>query len=366
MRTNTWFSVAAFIASSSLAIHAHAQSVPSGYPADYADVIAKAKQEGAVAIYTSTDQSQSQPLLDAFKAAYPGINIQYNDLGTTGTFNRAVSEAAAKQVGADVVWSSAADLQLQLVEKGLADTYKSPEASHLPAWAIYKDAAYGTTIEPAVILYNKTLLPANEVPKTRAELIKLLEDKKQQLSGKVASWDPQKSGTGYMYFSFDARNTNNFWDLARAFGATEGKVYGSSGAMREKVLSGEHVMAFEVIGSYAADWVRKSPNLGIAYTTDFTPAFSRVAVIAKGAKHPNAARVFLDFMLSEKGQKALASNEIPSIRSDFDGLGLASLNKAAGGNVKPIPLDKALLASDEPKARVEFFDKWKKALSAGK
>lgn len=343
------------------AMPASAQTFPAGYPADYAGMVAKAKQEGSVAIYTSTDQSQAKELVEAFKAAYPGINVEYNDLGTTGTFNRVVSEAAAKQTGADVVWTSAMDMQLALVEKGLADTYKSPEAQHLPAWAIYKDAAYGTTVEPAAIVYNKSLFKL-PVPKTHAELTKLLVDNKDALKGKVGSFDPEKSGTGFVYFSAESRNVPNFWALARAFGDASGKVYGSSGALKEKVLSGEHVIAFEVIGSYAMDWAKKSPNLGVAFTTDSVPAFTRVALIAKGARHPNAARLFLDFLLSEKGQKLLASRDIPSIRSDFEGLNLTTINKLVGGNLKPIAMDKALLEANEPKRRVEFLQEWKKAL----
>lgn len=344
-----------------VASQAFAQGFPAGYPADYAAMVAKAKQEGAVSIYTSTDQAQVKELLEAFKATYPGIVIDYNDVGTTGAFNRAISEAAAKQVGADIVWSSAMDMQLTLVEKGLVDSYKSPEVQHLPTWAVYKDSAWGTTIEPAAIIYNKTLF-TGAVPKTRADLVKLLNERKD-LDGKVGSFDPEKSGMGYLYFSFDARNTKDFWDLARAFGNAHGKVYGSSGALKEKVLSGEHVLAFEVIGSYALDWAKKNPNLGVVFTTDYTAAFSRVAILTKGSKHPNAARVFLDFLLSEKGQRILASRDIPSIRTDIDGLNLSSINKIVGGNMKPIALDRSLIDGNDPKHRVEFFQEWKKALN---
>lgn len=341
--------------------HAVAQAFPADYPADYAAMVAKARQEGTVAIYTSTDQTQSKELLEAFKAAYPGIAIDYNDLGTTGSFNRAVSEAAARQVGADIVWTSAMDLQLAMVEKGLADSYKSPEVKHLPGWAVYKDSAWGTTIEPAAIIYNKSLY-TGAVPKTRADLVKLINDRKD-LDGKIGSFDPEKSGTGYLYFSYEAQNNTDFWNLARAFGNAHGKVYGSSGALKEKVLSGEHILAFEVIGSYALDWARKYPNLGVAFSSDFTPAFSRVAIITKGARHPNAARLFLDFMLSEKGQKILAARDIPSIRTDIDGLNLTAINKLVGGNLKPIPLDQNLVEANTPKRRVEFFKEWKKALN---
>lgn len=361
MKQHQIFSSLVFAAAGMFGSAAQAQTFPAGYPADYAAMVAKAKQEGAVAIYTSTDQTQSKELIEAFKATYPGIAVEYNDLGTTGSFNRVVSEAAAKQVGADVVWTSAMDLQLALVEKGLADTYKSPELAHLPAWSVYKDAAYGTTIEPAAIVYNKTLF-TGAVPKTRSELIKLLQERKD-LSGKVGTFDPEKSGTGFLYFSYDARNTSDFWNLARAFGGANGKVYGSSGALKEKVLSGEHVLVFGIIGSYALDWAKKAPNLGVAFTSDYTSAFSRVAVITKGARHPNAARLLLDFMLSEKGQKILAARDIPSIRSDFDGFNLTAVNKTVGGNLKPIALDHSLVEANEPKRRVQFLQEWKKSLN---
>ena len=95
--------VAAVLVSAAPAL---AQDVPAGYPAEYAKVIETAKKEGTVSIYTSTDQAQAQAFLDAFAKKFPGIKVEYNDLGTNGAYNRVISEAAAGQVGADVVWSS--------------------------------------------------------------------------------------------------------------------------------------------------------------------------------------------------------------------------------------------------------------------
>ena len=150
------------------------QTAPAGYPSDYATLIASAKKEGKVVIYTSTDSKQAAPLVDAFKQTYPGIDVEVNDLGTNGSYNRAISEAAAKQVGSDLVWTSAMDLQMVMVEKGLADAYASPETKNLPTWGHYKDLLYGTTLEPSAILYNKKLFPAEWVPKSRAELMVFL------------------------------------------------------------------------------------------------------------------------------------------------------------------------------------------------
>lgn len=340
-----------------------AQQVPNGYPANYADVIAAAKKEGSVSIYTSTDQVQGKPFVDAFQAAYPGIKVEYNDLGTNGAYNRVISEAAAGQVGSDVVWTSAMDLQMVLLEKGYAVAYASPEKGNLPAWANYKDTLYANSVEPIAILYNKSALGSIAPPKTRADLIKLLRDNKEALKGKVASMDPEKSGTGFLFFTNDVKEQKDTWDMVAAFGATDAKVYGSSGNIREKLTSGEHAIAFNIIGSYALEWARKNPNLGVVLTSDFTGAFSRVVNISKGAPHPNAAKLLVDFMLSQKGQAILSANGAPSVRTDVtDGINIAKLNEMAGGKLKPIAVDDGLLTYSDPKKRAEFFAQWKKTL----
>lgn len=330
-----------------------------------ADLVAKARAEGKVAIYTSTDLEQAQPLLDAFKAAYSGIEPQWNDMGTTSVFNRIISEAAAKQVGCDVAWSSAVELQLSVAERGLAETYKSPETGRVPGWANFKDQAFGTTCEPAAVIFNKRLLPAELVPKTHADLFRVLRDEKTRLDGKVATFDPEKSGIGYLFQTHDAEHVADYWNGIPAFGAAHGKVYGSSGAMREKVLSGEHVLAFNVIGSYAVSWAKANDNIGYGYLTDYVPTFSRPMLIAKGAPHLHAAQLFLDFVLSTAGQKALSDGGLPALRADVPGAEtIETVTKAVGGTLSPVPFSKETLDANDAKHRAEFFRQWKKAMQA--
>jgi iron(III) transport system substrate-binding protein len=157
-----------------------------------AGLVDAATQEGAVSIYTSTDIAQAQGLLDAFTAKYPGIRIDYNDVGTNGAYNRVIAEAAAQQMGGDVVWSSAMDLQMKLAADGYFEAYASPEAGAVPDWGKYQDLLYATTIEPVGIIYNKLAVSEDQVPHTRADLIKFLGD--PDVSGKVATFDPEKSG----------------------------------------------------------------------------------------------------------------------------------------------------------------------------
>lgn len=355
--------IAAAVLSAAALGGAFAQDVPAGYPANYADLVKQAKSEGKLVIYTSTDGAQAKGLLDAFAAKYPGIAVEYNDLGTNGVYNRVISEAAANQTGADIVWSSAMDLQMALATDGYTDTYVTAETKSLPSWATYKDTLFATTVEPIGIIYNTKALP-DGVPKTRPELIKWLGDNKDKLKGKVATFDPEKSGSGFLHHTNDARQRKDFWDLAKAFGADAGRTYSSTGAMKETVVSGENLLAFNAIGSYAFLWIKESPNLGLAFGDDYTAAFSRVAAIAKGAPHPAAAKLFIDFMLSKPGQEALAAAGLPSVRTDVEkGFNLTTLNQRVGGNLKPIALDEGLLFYMQPQNRVEFFKQWKASLS---
>src|SRR6266571_4565991 len=183
--------VAAILAGS--ALHAAAQ-VPAGYPADYQKIIDGAKKEGKLVIYGATDSKATQPLIKDFNAQFPGITIEYNDMNSTEVYNRFISEVAAGGNTADVMWSSAMDLQMRLASDGYAMAYKSVEASKIPGWAVWNDMAYGTTFEPAAIVYNKRLVDAKEVPQTHADFAKLITSEK--FKDKVTTYDIEKSGVG--------------------------------------------------------------------------------------------------------------------------------------------------------------------------
>jgi iron(III) transport system substrate-binding protein len=136
------------VALAGLAFAAGAQQAPAGYPATYQKIIDGAKKEGKLVIYGATDSKAAQPLIKDFNALYPGIVVEYNDMNSTEVYNRFISEAAAGGTTADVLWSSAMDLQVKLVADGYAMAYQSVEAPKIPAWAKWKDMAYGTTFEP--------------------------------------------------------------------------------------------------------------------------------------------------------------------------------------------------------------------------
>jgi iron(III) transport system substrate-binding protein len=362
----TAFRTALFAALATLPLAASAQ-IPAGYPADYAQTIEAAKKEGRVVVYSALDTKAAQPLVKDFKAAYPDIKVEYNDMNSTEMYNRFIAEVAAKQGSADIMWSSAMDLQVKLVDEGQALAYKSPEGAKLPKWAVYKDQAYGTTYEPAVFIYNKRLVAAEDVPADHASFAKLLAAKTEKFKGKVTLYDIEKSGVGFMFIVEDAKYFTGMKELERGFGATAARVYASTGNMLEKVSSGEHLLGYNVLGSYALVRAQKDPGLGVALPKDYTLVLSRVLFIGKQAKNPNAAKVFLDYLLSQRGQKLIGSDvELFSIRSDVDAqYTAAKLDQQLGSAVKPIPVSSEITAWLDAKKRLEFLNSWKAGLAAG-
>jgi iron(III) transport system substrate-binding protein len=356
------FSVSLFAATLSLATGALAQ-VPAGYPADYTKIIEAAKKEGKVVIYSTTDSVSANPLIKDFEALYPGVKVEYSDLNSTELYNRFIAEAAANNGTADVIWSSAMDLQVKLVSDGQAVTYASPEIKALPKWAVWKDAAFGTTYEPIAFVYNKRLVPEADVPKDHAALLKLLDAKPDVYKAKITAYDPERSGVGYLFCNEDIKNSPGAWDLFKAMGKVQAKLYTSAGAMMERVTSGEHTIAYGIFGSYALARSKKDPNLGIVLPSDYTMVTSRVAFISKHAKSPNAAKLFLDYLLSKRGQDIVANKaDLYSLRSDVEGEAtLKAVTALIGDKARPVPIDETLLENLDQTKRLAFLAKWQAA-----
>jgi iron(III) transport system substrate-binding protein len=288
-------------------------------------------------------------------------------MNSTELYNRFIAEEASGQGSADIMWSSAMDLQVKLVDDGHAATYASPEVAKLPKWAVYKNQAYGTTYEPAVFIYNKRLVTGDEIPQDHAAFAKLINAKAEKFKGKVTTYDIEKSGVGFMFVVQDTKYFPGMKELEKGFGASAYKVYSSTGNMLEKVSSGEHLLGYNVLGSYALVRAQKDPGLGVVLPKDYTLVLSRVMFIGKQAKNPNAAKLWTDYILSQRGQKLIGSDvELFAVRGDVDAPHTAAkLAQQLGSNVKPIPLGSEITSLLDPTKRLEFLKQWKENVAAG-
>jgi iron(III) transport system substrate-binding protein len=342
--------------------------IPPDYPSGYRKLITAANREGRLVIYSSTDLSAASPLIADFEALYPGIQVEYDEMLSPEVYGRFVSETDNEGSSADVTWSSSMDLQIKLANDRYAEIYKSPEARFLPQWAIWRDEAFGTTFEPAVFVYNKRLLAADEVPRNHSDLLRILAAKPEKFNGNVTTYDIEKSAVGFLFLTQDSLAMPAFWTLLRALGAANVELESNTAPMIERIASGKDLIGYNLLGSYALARAKRDPALGVVLPDDFTLVLSRVMLIAKKARHPNAAKLWVDYVLSRRGQTIIAErSRLFSIRADVSGeFTAAALSKTLGDSVRPIPVGSALLVHLDKAKRQEIMRRWRQAISPPK
>ncbi len=364
MRTRTFLALSLLVLTVLGACSPTGSQTTQAPPAE--DIPGAAQREGRLLIYSTTDSASAQPVLADFKTLYPAISVEYNDLNSTELYNRFTSEAAAGADTADFLWSSAMDLQMKLASDGYSMTYTSPEAGALPPGSVWENKAFATTLEPLAITYNKRALPADAVPQSHADLTRVLRAQPELFRDKVTTYDPEQSGTGYLAASRDSAADPNFWDLVSAAGAVGLKLNTSTGTMIERVAAGEYILGYDVIGSYVLARTKTDPNVGIVLPKDYTIAISRVALIAKDSKRPNAAKVFLDYLLSKRGQEVMAQQSLLyALRTDAQGEATpAALSQELGNALKPVQMGADLVQDLDPAKRTDFFNRWRQGLGS--
>ena len=334
---------------------------PAHYPSNYAETAAAARREGRVVLYAAADLSSVSSLIRDFESLYPDVKVEYRELNSAELYNRYLAEVQARRPAADVLWSPAMDLQMKLANDNHAAPYKSPEAAALPEWAVWRDVAWGTTFEPAVFVHSRRYVQGSEIPQTHADFMALLTQRRDKYLGKVTTYDINRSAVGFLFATQDARVLHSWWDLARLLGRNAVQFEPETTAMVERIASGKAYLGYNLIGSYAVARARRDPAIGVVMPTDYTLVMSRIALLSKYAPHPAAARLWLDYLLSARGQNLLAQRaEMPALRNDVQGeLTSAHLRLSLGDSMKAISVGPGLLVYRDQAKQGEFLRRWK-------
>ena len=249
MKLTSWFKPLIFISLIGTATSGFAQTIDA---LTISQIQKQAEVEGHLVVYSVLSNKAAQPLIDGFKSLYPGIQVEYDgEGGSTENYDRFIAESKSKKPTADVMWSSAMDLQMKLVVDGYAAKYFSAESKNIPKWANYKDIAWGTTYEPVVMVYNKQLLKPEEVPTDHTSFAQLLSSNQEKFKGKVTSFDLEKSGVGYMFAVQDQIQNPRWAELQRSLGSSKPFLAAGTGEMLKRINSGESMLGYNIMGSYA-------------------------------------------------------------------------------------------------------------------
>ncbi len=311
-------------------------------------------------IWSSTDRPVVRELLDDFRRRHPHVRLSYVEMSALPIHRMVEERARTGGSMPDVVWTSAMDLQIKLVNDGHALRYASPQGAALPSWANWKNEAWGVTAEPVVMVYNRRLLPSVAKFASHADLLRVLEARIPQLRGRVATYDVANSAVGYLYLSQDVEASRLAWPIVRALGTTGVRLFPTSEQVIADVSAGRSIIGYNVLGSYALAGQRRNRDIEVVLPKDYALLASRIAVIPAQAPHPWAARTFLDFLLSREGQSHLVAHAMPSVRRDVQPVPLLATPETVQRAIRVSP---TLLILQDRLTRKRFLEEWKRLTS---
>ena len=183
-----------------------------------------------------------------------------------------------------------------------------------------------------------------------------------RLNARVATYDIEASGLGYLFAFADSRQATTFGSLMEALGRSEAVADCCSTTLIDGVVSGEYLIAYNVLGSYALARAEENDDIVVVAPDDYTLVLSRAALIPKGAARPDLAGELIDFLLSEQGRSELRK---ANFIVDTGGSAHPALRLPENPEIslRPIPLTPALLVGLDTHKRRQFIERWRATFS---
>jgi len=304
--------------------------------------------ERPLRVLSSTDADLFAPVIGSFQQIFPDVDIEYLVTETAEVERR--FRAAPDQY--DIVVSSAMDLQVKLANDGFA--LRLEDIRH-HRWAVWRNSLFGFTAEPAAIVLNRQAYAGRDIPETRQELIDLLRADPHKFRGRVATYDVRRSGLGYLVATQDARASETYWRLTEVMGSLDARLYCCSGDMIDDLISGEILVAYNVLGSYVTARQGLEDQIAIVLPADFPTTMMRTAFVSARATQPSVAADFIRHLLRvQSGPQSGNSFLLPSLPES-----------QAGGGQAMISLEPALITYLDHLKRSTFLREWEDAIIQG-
>lgn len=298
-----------------------------------------------IRVLSSTDAAYLAPIITDFVAPYPDMQVDYYVTGTAEIYDLVLADPAAF----DVIISSAMDLQIKLVNDGFAARLENITA---PPWTQWRSSLFGFTAEPAAIVLNKAAFAGTAIPQTRQQLITRLRAQPQVFRDKLATYDIRHSGLGYLFAAQDARTSETYWRLTEVMGALGTKLYCCSAQMIDAVAKGEILVAYNVLGSYAAAQAVQNDQIEIVVPDDFATTMMRTAFVPQRSKNKERSGAFVRFLLAASAQP-----------SPPEVLQLPPFTDQSGEDARRmIPLEPSIMIYLDRLQRRAFTQEWESAI----
>jgi iron(III) transport system substrate-binding protein len=267
-----------------------------------AALVQAARKEAKVVWYTSLAIPSSTTIAHYFQNKYKGIEVEVHRTGSQRVLQRAMQEATAGIKNVDIIHTSDAGHFELLKDKGMLLKFTPQAVSAFPDG--FKDKAgfyYGMRATLSVIAFNPKIVAEKDAPKTWKDLLN------NKWSGKEVTAHPGYSG---IILTHVLALVNTYgWDYFRDLAKNKVHITQSANDPAGVVASGERPVGVNGAEYFYYKTLKQGNPIQIVYPKEGVPLVVSPVAIAKDAPHPNAAKLFTEFIFSKESQQLLADKE---------------------------------------------------------
>jgi iron(III) transport system substrate-binding protein len=254
------------------------------------ELIEAAKKEGKLVFYSAQVAESEMPVINAFNKRFPFVKVEFLRAPGNQLIQRVKTEAAAGKLLADVVDHS--DRALMFEIQDLFQDYKPPNADDYIPEARVSDKLWPRSTSVWAIAYNSEVVKTP--PTSWMDLIKP-EYKGKQIGQVIAP----SGGTTWTRAMFERQVLGeDYWQKQAA---TQPLLFPSNAPTSDALVRGEVAIA-PLLYNAILPKIRDGAPVKALFAPEGAPITPFAAGITKTAANPNAARLFLNWCMSEEGQ----------------------------------------------------------------
>ena len=275
---------------------------------DRADADA-ARREGTVSWYTSTPVAQAQALANRFEQQ-TGIKVQLLRTGGQAVLRRLQQEMSAGRPGADVMTMSDAGAANALTKQDVLVPFRPEGFDKVLAGA---KEPQGRWIAQRLSLVGMPIrtdkVAEADRPKTWSDL------KNPKYKGLMVMPDPNFTAIQLVVVGMLSQKLG--WDFYKALRATDTMIVQGHQQVFSTLQQGERLIGAEGADPRSFYDGKEVPNHTMIYPTEGLFIVSSPTAVIKGARNPNAGKLFAQFMITPEAQKIIVESGIHSSRVDL-------------------------------------------------
>jgi iron(III) transport system substrate-binding protein len=311
--------------------------------ADWSAIEAAAKTVGKLTLYHNLPPPGDEGLIAAFEATHSGIKVETVRLGSSAMIQRFEAETMAGVCPADALMILYDEAENRWIDNGWVMEWMPPEAAAYPPEFRHRDRLFTIQLFRDAIVYNTTRIKPADAPRSYADLF----DPKWK--GKVGLNPPWRSVAVQGSVAFWEKHLG-ITNIAQRLKDNDVRFFSGSAGVTQAVVRGD-VWIATLIDPAVINALADGAPIAAVYPDSGVPAIPSNVFVPAKAPSAVAGKLFINWLLSEKGQTALQE----SAGSPAARLGVKPPKFVPTNSALKITLTPSLLTPDYQQAMLKEF-----------